>query len=421
MADPIHEIVARNRAGETAALPSICSAHPDVLRATLLLAEELDRPALIEATSNQVNQFGGYTGINPAAFVTNVRKNAAQTGTNPDRIIFGGDHLGPQVWNNEPAALAMAKARVLVQDYVQAGFTKIHLDCSEPCADDPAALNDEITAERAADLAEHCHANDLAYVIGTEVPPPGGVRAFEESAHVVHPTKPEAARATLATHLQAFEHRGLSGAARQIVGLVVQPGVEFGPSEIDHLPTDATGVDLRSILQDYPGICFEAHSTDYQHPNAYPRLAQMGFAFQKVGPALTFAYRQTMYALDFLIDALDGSARTTPVLRDVLEAEMLRAPGYWQGHYSGGPDTLKTLRHFSYSDRIRYYWPTNTSQAAVAAIHERLSKQALPDPMVEQFFSPNLLERAAQLEQTHPKSQALVLAGIQQALKPYFF
>jgi D-tagatose-bisphosphate aldolase class II non-catalytic subunit len=426
MTDPITDIVRRNRAGETAALPSICSAHPDVLRASLLLAQSLDQPALIEATSNQVNQFGGYTGMTPVDFVGNVRAIADDTGTDLARLIFGGDHLGPQAWNGEASDQAMAKAKTLVSDYVRAGFTKIHLDCSEPCAGDPATLDDGSVARRAADLAQACEAvrqpgAPLHYVVGTEVPPPGGVRAAELNAHMVQPTRPEAAKATLETHFNEFQARGLADAASRIVALVVQPGVEFGPTEIDHLPDDASGRALKAVLQPHSGLCFEAHSTDYQKHGAYPRLANMGFAFQKVGPALTFAYRQAIYGLDLLVDVLDGKARSVPVVRDVLEAEMLRDPRYWKGHYSGDFETLRQLRHFSYSDRIRYYWPSQAAQSAVSALRERLRHQTLPTPMLEQFFARQRLEYADRLASDYDLAYALVLGSIQQALRPYYF
>jgi len=426
MADPITDIVKRNRAGETVALPSICSAHPEVLRASLLLAEALDQPALIEATSNQVNQFGGYTGMSPLDFVQNVRAIAAEAGTDGDRLIFGGDHLGPQAWNREPPDQAMAKARDLVGAYVRAGFTKIHLDCSEPCAGDPAALDDQSVASRAADLAQTCEAAlplgaHLHYVVGTEVPPPGGVRADQEAEHTVQPTRPEAAKLTLETHFHEFQRHGMAGAASRIVALVVQPGVEFGPAQIDHLPADATGRTLRSVLHHYPGLCFEAHSTDYQKPGAYPRLADMGFAFQKVGPALTFAYRQAIYALDLLVDVLDGKGRSVPVVRNVMEVEMQRDPRYWKGHYYGDSTTLYQLRHFSYSDRIRYYWPLPAAKASVSALRERLAGQALPTPMLEQFFSRQTLENADRLASNHDLAYALVLGCIQEALQPYYF
>ncbi|EKD60284.1 MAG: Tagatose 6 phosphate kinase, partial [uncultured bacterium] len=149
----LSDIVARNRAGEVCAIPSVCSAHPDVLRASLMLAEELDRAVVIEATSNQVNQDGGYTGMRPADFIAFVHAIADQAGVSRARIVFGGDHLGPQAWRKGSAELAMAKARVMVADYVRAGFNKIHLDCSEGCAGEPAQLGDDLAATRAADLA----------------------------------------------------------------------------------------------------------------------------------------------------------------------------------------------------------------------------------------------------------------------------
>lgn len=65
----LQQIITDNRAGKAVALPSICSSHPDVIEASILLAKELNKPLLIEATSNQVNQFGGYTGMKPKDFV----------------------------------------------------------------------------------------------------------------------------------------------------------------------------------------------------------------------------------------------------------------------------------------------------------------------------------------------------------------
>ena len=54
-------------------MPSICSAHPLVLEACVDQAVADGAPLLVEATCNQVNQEGGYTGMRAAdfrAFVT---------------------------------------------------------------------------------------------------------------------------------------------------------------------------------------------------------------------------------------------------------------------------------------------------------------------------------------------------------------
>ncbi|MEM7256521.1 MAG: class II D-tagatose-bisphosphate aldolase, non-catalytic subunit, partial [Pseudomonadota bacterium] len=69
MTELLRNVIDRNRRGELVAIPSVCSAQFDVLEASLLRAEVLDKPIVIEATSNQVNQFGGYTGMQPVDFI----------------------------------------------------------------------------------------------------------------------------------------------------------------------------------------------------------------------------------------------------------------------------------------------------------------------------------------------------------------
>lgn len=418
MARVLQDIIARNRAGQICAIPSVCSAHPEVLRASLLLAERLDRPVVIEATSNQVNQDGGYTGMRPADFIAFVHGIADAAGVARGRIIFGGDHLGPQVWRRGPADQAMAKARVLVADYVRAGFNKIHLDCSEGCEGEPAQVGDARAAARAADLAGAALAaardpGALIFVIGTEVPPPGGARADEHGD--IAPTTPASAAATMAAHAAAFRAAGLGHVLPQIGGLVVQPGVEFSPMEVHHMPM-ARDPGLLAVLADWPGVCLEAHSTDYQHPAVFPRLAQLGFAFQKVGPALTFAYRQAVYALDTLRQQA-GWASTEP-LCDVMERLMLAQPGYWQGHYHGTSGDLRVERHFGLADRIRYYWPQSEAVAAVVSMLDDLQNRSLPAPFLGQVFCPETVARATEIG--GPMPQALILASVQRALDPYF-
>jgi D-tagatose-1,6-bisphosphate aldolase subunit GatZ/KbaZ len=418
MSDILRKIVARNRAGEVCAIPSVCSAHPDVLRASLMLAEALDRPVVIEATSNQVNQDGGYTGMTPADFIGFVHGIADAAGVARGRIVFGGDHLGPQAWRKGPADQAMAKARVMVADYVRAGFGKIHLDCSEGCAGEPAQLGDTLAAARAADLAGAALAAtddpaSLIFVIGTEVPPPGGARSDEHGD--ITPTTPASAAATLTAHAAAFRAAGLGHVLPQIGGLVVQPGVEFSPMEMHYLP-QGRDPQLRAVLTGWPQVCLEAHSTDYQQDSAFVRLAELGFAFQKVGPALTFAYRQAVYALDTLRRQA-GWASSGP-LPEVMESLMLAQPAHWQGHYRGDSGDIRVERHFGLADRIRYYWPQPEAQAAVAAVLRDLEGRALPDPMLLEAFPAPVIARAHEIGGALP--QALIYAAIQMALRPYF-
>ena len=405
MSDALRHIIKRNRAGETVAIPSVCSAQPDVLRASLELAERLDRQIVIEATSNQVNQDGGYTGMTPADFKQFVDRLADETGTDRARLIFGGDHLGPQAWRAQDAETAMVKADTMVRDYAAAGFTKIHLDCSEGCAGEPTQLGDDVTADRSARLAKICCEvnDDMLFVVGTEVPPPGGARMDEDGD--IPATSPQAAHATLVAHDETF-----GDMAGKIGGLVVQPGVEFSPTAVHDLPMDRDP-QLLDALKDHPHVCLEAHSTDYQDPAVYPRLAKLGFAFQKVGPALTFAYREALYALDQLRSEKRG-------LMNAMEALMLKDPSKWTGHYTGDEKSLLEQRHFGLADRIRYYWPQ--AQAAVA-VRELLASfdRPISDASLAKVFDDAVLTRAEALP--GPQVQRLIAAQIQNALAPYFF
>ena len=128
--------------GSALGIYSICSAHPLVIEAAMHQALDDGTPLLVEATANQVNQFGGYTGMQPADFRRFVLAIAHRVGLPPDRVLLGGDHLGPTAWTHLPAAEAMDLAQDLVHAYAAAGFVKLHLDASMACADDPQALDD---------------------------------------------------------------------------------------------------------------------------------------------------------------------------------------------------------------------------------------------------------------------------------------
>ena len=139
-------------------IPSFCTANELVIEACIRQAARFNDYVLIEATANQVNQYGGYTGMKPADFRDFVFEIADRNGFDRDRIILGGDHLGPLTWQNEPEASAMAKSVELVKLFVSAGFKKIHLDTSMRVADDPTdrPLTDETIARRGAILYKAC-------------------------------------------------------------------------------------------------------------------------------------------------------------------------------------------------------------------------------------------------------------------------
>lgn len=388
MSDFFRALPGARRAGRRLGITSVCSAHPAVIRAAFRHGKAGGGPVLIEATCNQVNQEGGYTGMRPADFRRFVLDLAAGEGFDPARLILGGDHLGPNPWRKLPAGEALQKAEAMVAAFVAAGFAKIHLDASMGCAGEPEALDDEQTAHRAARLAGAAEAAAKTvglpppvYVIGTEVPTPGG--ATHALDHLV-PTTAAAARQTIAVHRSVFAAAGLEAAFGRAIGIVVQPGVEFGHEDVVRYRPELAR-DLVAVLDGEPGLVFEAHSTDYQGVASLAALVSDGFSILKVGPGLTFALREALYGLDCIAAELDpvyGGRR----LAEAMEALMLAEPKNWQSHYPGAPAEQHVLRHYSYSDRIRYYWPHPVAEGAVAHLFAALEGRAIPETLVSQFL-----------------------------------
>ena len=391
--NPITQILKQHKAGAPVGVYSVCSANPFVLKACLERAMLSSVPLLIESTLNQVNQYGGYMGFTPRQFITYLHDLAAKSDFPPNRLVVGGDHLGPTLWAEEPAESAMQKACRLVQDYVSAGFTKIHLDASLRCADDPQKpLDPKLSAERAARMcavAEEAFSQlpggtaPLCYVIGTEVPTPGGMTS---STHTLEVTRPENAAETIAITRQAFERLGLQSAWERTVALVVQPGVEFGDSVIyEYDRQKATS--LSAFIEKDARLVFEAHSTDYQTREKLRQLVEDHFAILKVGPGLTFALREALLALEKIeVELYSSQPVTFSALHATLERSMLAQPQHWQKHYAGSPAEQTIARTYSFSDRIRYYWSTPEVEASVQRLLSNLSSKIIPLSLLSAFL-----------------------------------
>jgi D-tagatose 6-phosphate 4-epimerase len=414
---PIPPFASERLTDGRAGVTSVCTAHPIVIEAALSLALRTDRRVLIEATCNQVNQEGGYTGMTPADFRRFVEGIAARVGLDPSQVILGGDHLGPNPWKHLAADEAMQRAKEMIKGYARAGFTKLHLDTSMGCADEPAALADELTAERAAALAKVAEAAvgdgpSPIYIIGTEVPVPGGAQHGLDSLEV---TRPEAALRTVDVHKKAFTDAGLEAAFARAIGVVVQPGVEFASTEvIPYKPEKA--VRLVEALASLPGFVFEAHSTDYQPAACLDALVSDGFAILKVGPWLTFALREALYGLDCIARVLDPTS-TNGGLAAAMEALMLKEPGNWSKYYQGGSGELKLQRHFSFSDRIRYYWPHPEARAAVDRLFAKFGDKEIPEPLISQYLGgvyPEVIEGSVSA-----RPRELVLGAVLKVLRQY--
>ena len=415
----IQETVARHKAGRSVGLYSACSAHPLVIEATLNHVRRHSGPALIEATSNQVNQDGGYTGMRPADFSRFVLAIAKGLGVPSKEVLLGGDHLGPNCWQDLPAEAAMVKSEQLIAEYVAAGFRKIHLDCSMSCADDPTPLTDAVVARRAARLClvaektwRSVGAEAPVYVVGTEVPVPGGAT---ESLTELALTEPAAAAATIDAHREAFQAAGLHHVWPRVIGLVVQPGVEFDHHKVIDFQA-SRAAELAAVVETQPYMVYEAHSTDYQTPANLRALVQRHFAILKVGPGLTFAMREALWALDEVEREWLGADRSSR-LRETVQRAMTAAPRHWSKYYLSDGRQLTLDQQYSLSDRIRYYWPVPEVETALNRLLANLDSNPPPLTLLSQYLP--LQYDALRAGRIGLSTRELVLHSIEQVLRQY--
>jgi D-tagatose-1,6-bisphosphate aldolase subunit GatZ/KbaZ len=417
MSNLLVNILQSQKKGQPRGIPSVCSAHPWVIRACM----QEDVPLLIESTCNQVNQFGGYTGMTPKSFISYIHESAQVYDFPVDRLILGGDHLGPHVWQNEPADYAMDKASELVRSYIQAGYTKIHLDASMKLGgDDPHhPLELPLMAQRTAQLMKVAETaatqlsreQKLFYVIGSEVPTPGGAATGKPGVHVTHVND---VRQMLEQTRAAMINQNLELCWERIIALVVQPGVEFGNDFVhDYLPEAAQ--DLVRFIETTPFV-YEVHSTDYQTVDNLRNLVRDHFAVLKVGPALTFAFRQAVFSLAYIENELLPLAQRSGLV-EKLDQAMQRIPEHWADHYPGSPIEKAFARKYSLSDRVRYYWALPDVQAAFNTLLANFRNQPIPLSLVSQYF-PHLYPALRQGSLVN-SAQALIIESIKTILSDY--
>ena len=393
----LKHIVEYQKAGNPVGIYSACSSNSFVIEAVLEEARDHNEVCLIESTANQVDQNGGYSGMTPADFKAFVLAKAKEIGCDPAKIYLGGDHLGPLTVAHLPEAEAMAYARTLVHDYVKAGFTKIHIDTSMKVADDDPneRLSDETIARRGAELARVCedayqellkedpNAVRPVYIVGSEVPIPGGATGDNSGMQV---TRVEDFKNTVATFEKAFKDQGLEETWKDVIAVVVQPGVEekdAGCTEYDR----AKAAELMASIKEFPNIVFEGHSTDYQTKYKLRELVEDGVGVLKVGPGLTYGAREALFSLAYIEENMfHGREDETSHFIDVLEKAMLETPKNWAKHYHGNENELWFKRKFSFSDRSRYYMPNPEVKAAMDKMFENLRKEGINLAALSQFM-----------------------------------
>lgn len=391
----ILQILNKHKSGKSIGITSVCSANYYVIKAAVQNAKKNNQTVLIEATSNQVDQFGGYTGLTPLQFKHSIMEIAELLEFPPEDIVLGGDHLGPNRWQNELSYPAMQKARDQISAYVSAGFTKIHLDASMKCSDDGdrnEPLDPSIIAERSAML---CKASEEAasrwgddadlplYIIGTDVPPPGGAKEHQSGVHITsHSDVEETIRLTE----EAFKRYNLNDAWERVIAVVVQPGVEFGDSEVFDYDRNKSAK-LVKLIENYP-VVYEAHSTDYQKRELLRQMVEDHFVFLKVGPWLTYKFREAVFNLA-LIESEILSHKKGIVISDLMEVidhRMVKFPKYWEKYYCSNNEENKLKRKYSYSDRIRYYWADHIVNDSFNRLIHNLEEHRIPHTLLSQYL-----------------------------------
>jgi D-tagatose-1,6-bisphosphate aldolase subunit GatZ/KbaZ len=417
-----------HKKNSSAGVYSVCSSNRFVLEAAMLQAKQADSFLLVESTSNQVDQYGGYSGMTPAAFRKYVMGIAEDAGFDQKRLILGGDHLGPNVWQKEAASLAMDEALVQISEYARAGFLKFHLDTSMVLGDDGfpegSGVPVEVAAERAAMLCNVVevtykttsgHPEPPVYVIGNDVPVPGG--AFDNN-ELVEITDVKEVEETLDIMRKVFIRSGLEEAWERVIALVVQPGVEFSDNQI--LAYNRKRVQkLSEFMAGREGLVFEMHSSDYQLPRALKEMVEDHFAILKVGPWLTLAFREAVFALADIENILACRKPSFSVsgIRKVIEHKMTIKPQYWARHYSGTAEEKRFARSYSLSDRIRYYWPDPDITSALNGLISNLRTETIPMTLISQYL-PDLYWKVRE-GLLRPDPEALVHGKIQSVLNYY--
>ena len=393
--NPLFDLITKRQNGILTGIPSFCCANKYVIEAILEQSRQSNDKVVIEATSNQVNPFGGYFNMTPMDFRDYVYKIADELSFDRNRIILGGDHLGPQPWQTLPEETAMEYSKELVREAVLAGYLKIHLDTSMHIGNDAVdePLPYELVASRGAILmkvAETAFQERLetvpdaihpVFVIGSEVPVPGG--ALNDGASRV--TQSSDFEKTIIAYKKQFAKYGIPDLWDYVIAVVVQPGVEFGDSFIRRY-NRKDAFKLTEKLKQYPDIVFEGHSTDYQSPEALKQMVEDGIAIIKVGPALTFAVRQALFALSYMENELIDDVSQRSRFIETLEEEMRADPKDWINYYTGDDRYNHIARKYSYSDRCRYYLCRKGVEDSIEKLFSNLRKVQIPMGMLMQYM-----------------------------------
>jgi D-tagatose-1,6-bisphosphate aldolase subunit GatZ/KbaZ len=225
---------------------------------------------------------------------------------------------------------------------------------------------------------------------------------------------------TLKVAKRAFRERGLGSAWERVIAVVVQPGVEFGDASVFPYDSRKAKPLSRFLTRAWAGV-YEAHSTDYQSREALRQMVKDHFAILKVGPWLTFAFREAVFALTAIEQESLSGRRGISLsgLQEALEKAMLDHPDHWKSYYQGDETALRIARKYSYSDRVRYYWPQPSVATALQLLISNLNANPVPVSLLSQYLP--LQSEAVRAGELVNQPTALIHHRILQVIDHYAF
>ena len=112
-----------------------------------------------------------------------------------------------------------------------------------------------------------------------------------------------------------------------------------------------------------------------------------GVRILEVGPALTFAMREGMFALAHIEEELLYGTDIEPSgFIAALDEAMLADDKHWKKHYQGTELEIRMKRKYSFSDRCRYYMPTPSVEEAKERLIGNLRQLGIPLNLLSQFI-----------------------------------
>jgi len=327
-------------------LPSFCTANFNVIKILIIFAKHHNLPILLESTSNQVNQFGGYTGLTPKEFYKKISKLKKKIKINKKQVMIGADHLGPLPWKKFNSKVALKNAKTLIKKCIALKYDKIHIDSTIICKDDKS-LNLNFIRSRSEEIFNTVpkkNIKDVFFVFGSEVPFAGGGNNSKPK-----PSKLNNIKTDYSLYNSVLKNLNIN--KKNKFSLVIEPGMAFSNSKV--ILPKLEKFRKRLSFSKKNNFSYEAHSTDYQKLKTLKKLVKNNFRFLKVGPELTFYFYQAIKKMEEIEHMYCN--KKSNIEYELINA-MQRDDKYWKDYYKGTKNKIKFLKLNSYLDRMRYYW-----------------------------------------------------------------